>query len=234
VKIEFSNLHLASGDFSLALDLVLDAPVTALFGPSGAGKTTLLETIAGLRRPASGSLRIDGEVVNEPATNTFVAPERRRIGYVPQDGALFPHLNVRGNLLYGRHGGSGPDFDRVCALLEIGGLADRPVHRLSGGEKRRVALGRALLASPRLLLLDEPLAELDIPLRERVLPHLGRLRHEFGLPIIYVSHSPEEIVALGSEVVALEHGRVTHRGRATDLFAPSGPPRQEWREGPAR
>ncbi|HVU18517.1 MAG TPA: ATP-binding cassette domain-containing protein [Candidatus Didemnitutus sp.] len=234
MNIVLSDLRVTSGDFSLTIDTALTGSVTAVFGPSGSGKTTLLETIAGLRRPASGRITLNGEVLTDVSSGQFSPPERRGIGYVPQDGALFPHLNVRGNLNYGRRAGnsrSSPGFERACAVLEIASLVDRPVQGLSGGEKRRVALGRALLSSPRLLLLDEPLAELDIPLRERLLPHLGRLRDEFGLPIIYVSHAPEEIVALDSDVVALESGRVTHRGRASDLFAPTGSPRLEWRKG---
>jgi molybdate transport system ATP-binding protein len=200
-----------------------------VFGASGAGKTTLLELIAGLRRPDVGRIEVDGELLTDVSDRRFVPPERRSIGYVPQDGALFPHLSVRANLLYGRSpdrpAPAGLNFARVTDVLEIGALADRAPADLSAGERQRVALGRALLAAPRLLLLDEPLAGLDHPLRERLLPYLARVHGEFAIPLVYVTHSPDEVMALCSDVVVLRHGRVTRHDRPEALFAVSPLPR---------
>jgi molybdate transport system ATP-binding protein len=231
MSIAISGLRLALAHFTLELDVVLEAPMTAVFGASGSGKTSLLETISGLRRPAAGHVRVDGQVVTDVAGGLFVPPERRAIGYVPQDGALFPHLSVRANLLYGAKPvaaqPAGLSFEHVTAVLEIAPLVDRAPATLSAGEKQRVALGRALLAAPRVLLLDEPLASLDLPLRERLLPYLLRVRDEFHVPMLYVTHSPDEVVALCSEALVLERGRALHHGRATDLFAVSPTPRYE-------
>jgi molybdate transport system ATP-binding protein len=233
MSVDISGLRLPLAHFTLELDVVLDAPMTALFGASGSGKTSLLEVIAGLRRPAAGSVKVDGEIVSDTAPRLFVPPHRRAIGYVPQDGALFPHLSVRRNLLYGAPASgaasAGLTFEHVTEVLEITHLADRVPATLSAGEKQRVALGRALLAAPRLLLLDEPLAGLDLPLRERLLPYLLRVRDEFRLPMIYVTHSPDEVMALCPEVLVLERGRATRRGRSADIFALTSNPRYELR-----
>lgn len=231
MKLELRALRLPLGRFTLELEATLDGRVTAIFGASGAGKTSLLELIAGLRRPAQGAIRLDGTVLTDLAARTFIPAERRAIGYVPQEGALFPHLAVRRNLLYGfasdRPRPAGLSLDHVAEVLEIAPLVDRAVATLSGGEKQRVALGRALLAAPRLLLLDEPLAGLDAPLRERLLPYLARVRDEFAIPMLYVTHAPDEVMALCDDVLVLTAGRVTAHGRPADLFKPSARPRYE-------
>jgi molybdate transport system ATP-binding protein len=192
------DLVLPLAEFTLEVSLTLDARTTALYGPSGAGKTTLLELIAGLRKPQSGRIELNDRDL------THVAPRHRRIGYVPQDDALFPHLSVRQNVLYGARATN----DDVIAVLEIAPLLDRSVKRLSGGERKRVALARALLTQPEMLLLDEPLAGVDIALRDRVLGYLARIRDEFGVPTIYVTHHMEEVDALCEKIVLLDRGRV--------------------------
>lgn len=203
------DIALTQGTFTLVAAVTLDAPATALFGPSGAGKTTVLDTIAGLRTPERGRIAIDGRVLYSSRDRVNLPPHHRRIGYVPQDVALFPHMNVRRNLLYGRHAGVSPEFDRVIRMLEIEALVDRRVLELSGGERQRVALGRALMSGPSLLLLDEPLAAVDVPLRRRILPYLRRVRDELRIPIVYVSHDPEEVAELATVVVRIDNGRVT-------------------------
>ena len=162
MSVTLSGLRLPLAPFTLEVDAVLAGRVTAVFGASGAGKTTLLEIIGGLRRPTAGAVRVGGVTLTDCGARTFVRPERRAIGYVPQHGDLFPHLTVRQNLLYGHRADNaqpaGLTFEHVVDVLEITGLTERRISRLSGGEQRRVALGRAFLAAPRLLLLDEPLA----------------------------------------------------------------------------
>jgi molybdate transport system ATP-binding protein len=202
------DIELTQGAFELRARVDLDARVAALFGPSGAGKTTILDAIAGLRTPGRGSIAIDGRVLFASSGRIDVPPHRRQIGYVPQDVALFPHMNVRRNLLYGRHPGVSPDPDRVLGMLEIDKLVDRRVTDLSGGERQRVALGRALMSGPSLLLLDEPLAAVDVPLRRRILPYLQRVRDDLNVPIVYVSHDRGEVEDLADVVVTLEAGRV--------------------------
>ena len=164
------DIELAQGSFVLVAKVQLDARAAALFGPSGAGKTTILDAIAGLRTPRRGSIVVNGRVLFSSDAGVNLPAHHRHVGYVPQDVALFPHMLVRGNLLYGRHPGVSPDLDRVVGMLEIDGLLDRRVTDLSGGERQRVALGRALMSGPSLLLLDEPLAAVDVPLRRRILP----------------------------------------------------------------
>lgn len=235
MKLVLEQLRLPLAHFTLEVDATLAGRVTALFGASGAGKTSLLELIAGLRRPAAGAIRLGDTALTELATGTFVAPERRAVGYVPQEGALFPHLTVRQNLLYGfapdrdRPRPAGLSFEHVTEVLEIAPLADRAIGPLSGGEKQRIALGRALLAAPRLLLLDEPLAGLDAPLRERLLPYLARVRDEFAIPMLYVTHSPDEVMALCDEVLVLAAGRVRAHDRPAAIFRPTDRPRYELR-----
>lgn len=202
------DIALRQGAFTLAAAVTLDAPATALFGPSGAGKTTVLDAIAGLRTPQQGRIAIDGRVLYSSRDRVNLPPHHRRIGYVPQDVALFPHMNVRRNLLYGRHTGVSPEFNRVIRMLEIEGLVDRRVTELSGGERQRVALGRALMSGPSLLLLDEPLAAVDVPLRRRILPYLRRVRDELSIPIVYVSHDAEEVAELANVVVLIDGGRI--------------------------
>ena len=203
---------LRQGAFTLEVRERLEARVVALFGPSGAGKTTVLESIAGLRRPDEGVIEIGSDRLVDTSIGLALPPHQRRVGYVPQDLALFPHLDVRRNILFSAVDGTGPDFDAVVALLEIGEMLVREVGELSGGERQRVALARALVAAPALLLLDEPLAALDRPLRERVLTYLIRIRDEFSIPMIYVSHDPAEVNAIADWVLVLDQGRVVRRG----------------------
>ena len=202
------DIALSQGAFTLDVQAQLQARAAALFGPSGAGKTTILDAIAGLRTPQRGSIVIDGRELYSSARAINLPPHRRQVGYVPQDVALFPHMNVRRNLLYGRHPGTSPELERVVSMLEIDRLLDRRVTDLSGGERQRVAVGRALMSGPSLLLLDEPLAAVDVPLRRRILPYLQRVRDELKIPILYVSHDREEVDLLADVVVRLENGRV--------------------------
>ena len=207
------NVCLPLDAFELDVSLDLNEPVTALFGPSGVGKTSLLETIAGLRRPAEGEIGIDDDVLFSSQRKVSLPPERRRVGYVPQDGLLFPHMSVHRNLRYGVRGGDGSILlDSVVEALEIQHLLERDPLTLSGGERQRVALGRALVSGPRLLLLDEPLAALDVGLKERILPYLRRVRERYGIPALVVSHDVFEVLTLCDEVVVLKHGRVVGRG----------------------
>jgi molybdate transport system ATP-binding protein len=204
------------GAFSLAATFASEGRVTGLFGASGAGKTSLINMIAGLLRPDRGSIIIDGEVLDDTETRTHVPAYRRRIGYVFQDARLFPHLDVRRNLDYGRRMNGLADDPaqrtRIAELLDIGGLFDRRPGKLSGGERQRVALGRALLAQPRLLLLDEPLGSLDEERKVEILPYLVRLRDEAAIPMVYVSHDADEMRQLATTIVMLKRGRVIAAG----------------------
>ena len=201
------DLVLPLADFTLDVSMRTSRGATALYGPSGAGKTTLLELIAGIRRPRSGRIEMDGRVVCDDGV--WIPPRHRRVGYVPQDDALFPHLSVRQNVFYGA--AAEENAGDVIEVLEIGTLFDRRVHRLSGGERKRVALARALLTRPDLLLLDEPLAGVDLALRDRVLEYLVRVRDELPVPTIYVTHHMQEVEAICEEIVVLERGRVVER-----------------------
>jgi molybdate transport system ATP-binding protein len=212
------DIELTQGTFHLELAVRFDGRATAIFGPSGAGKTTALDTIAGLRTPDRGRIAIDDRVLFSSAARVNVPSHQRHVGYVPQDVALFPHMNVRRNLLYGRHPGTSPPLERVVSMLEIEPLVDRAVGALSGGERQRVALGRALMSGPSLLLLDEPLAAVDVPLRRRILPYLERVRDELHLPIVYVSHDRDEVQRLADFAVILEAGRVTAAGNPSTLL----------------
>jgi molybdate transport system ATP-binding protein len=209
--------------FALEVDVEIRGRVTAIFGPSGAGKTSLLDLVAGLRRAASAFIQMDEQVLTDTARGVFVASRLRGIGYVPQDLALFPHLSVRQNLLYGHkpnnHGQASFTFERVVEVLEIQSLVQRRVTELSGGEQQRVAIARALLSSPKLLLLDEPLASLDLPLRARIIPYLARIRDEFRVPMLYVTHDRYETLALADEMVVLVGGRVAQSGSVQELFS---------------
>jgi len=197
--------------------------LTALFGRSGSGKSTLVDIIGGLVRPTRGRVAIDGQVLVDTDRGVFVPSHRRRVGYVFQDSRLFPHLSVRRNLLYGRwftrpEGGAAADLASVVKLLDIGPLLDRRPETLSGGEKQRVAIGRALLAHPRLLLMDEPLASLDEARRAEILPYIERLRDDAGVPIVYVSHSAAEVARLATTVVILTEGKVAAVGPVIDIL----------------
>jgi molybdate transport system ATP-binding protein len=214
---------LKQGDFELTIDVRLGGGVTSVFGPSGAGKTTVLDAVAGLRRPAAGSITVGNRVVFSSAAQVDLPPHRRHVGYVPQDVALFPHMNVRRNMLYGRRPGQRPDLPVVARILEVESLLDRGVGELSGGQRQRVALARALMSSPEVLLLDEPLAAVDVELRRRILPYLSRVRNEFGTPIIYVTHDRAEVAEFADEVVVLEAGRVVQHASRAEWRDTSGP-----------
>jgi molybdate transport system ATP-binding protein len=212
------DIQLTQGTFRLDVTATFNGKATAIFGPSGSGKTTTLDAIAGLRAPDRGVIRIDGRALFSSKERVNLPSHQRRVGYVPQDVALFPHMNVRLNLLYGRHPGTSPPLERVVSMLEIESLVDREVGALSGGERQRIALGRALMSGPSLLLLDEPLAAVDVPLRRRILPYLQRVRDELHLPIVYVSHDREEVKRLADYVVLLEAGRVAAAGSPATLL----------------
>jgi len=212
------DIQLTQGTFRLDVTATFNGKATAIFGPSGSGKTTTLDAIAGLRAPDRGVIRIDGRALFSSRERVNLPSHQRRVGYVPQDVALFPHMNVRLNLLYGRHPGTSPPLERVVSMLEIESLVDREVGALSGGERQRIALGRALMSGPSLLLLDEPLASVDVPLRRRILPYLQRVRDELHLPLVYVSHDREEVQRLADYVVVLEAGRVAAAGSPAALL----------------
>jgi molybdate transport system ATP-binding protein len=210
--------------FTADVDLALPGRgVSALFGHSGSGKTTILRAIAGLERHAGGYLTVNGATWQDDAAKLFVPPHRRALGYVFQEASLFPHLSVQGNLDFARQRARAVDGDKVMAhalsLLGIGHLLERRSTDLSGGERQRVAIARALLTSPRLLLLDEPLASLDGKRKEEVLPYLERIGEELAIPMLYVSHSTEEVARLADHVVLLEAGRVVASGPAAETLA---------------
>jgi len=204
------------GQLKLEVAFQSDSPVIGLFGPSGAGKSSIINMIAGLSKPDRGTIKIGSETVDDTAIGLHVPPHRRRIGYVFQDARLFPHRNVSQNLDYGRRMNKlAPDpahFERILNLLDIGHLKTRRPGQLSGGERQRVALGRALLAKPRLLLMDEPLGALDQERKAEILPYFERLRDEEHVPMVYVSHDPDETRRLAGHVVMLKHGRIAAQG----------------------
>ncbi len=216
------DVSLQRGHFTLDAKVIFDSYVTGLFGPSGSGKSTLLSVIAGLADPERGYIKLDGEVLFDSCKRIRLPPDRRRIGMVFQDSQLFPHLSVEGNLLYGLKRTPKQDrrfqFKEIVDLLEIGHLLHSHPRRLSGGEKQRVALGRSLLASPRLLLLDEPLASLDQGLKEQILPFLERVKNELRLPMIYVSHALHEILHLTDRLVVIAHGRIRGAGPLHEII----------------
>jgi len=204
------------GNFSIAAQFDTGAGVTALFGPSGAGKTTVVNMIAGLLKPDRGRIILDNDTLFDSARRINLPAHRRRIGYVFQEGRLFPHLSVAANLDYGRRmcglTADPAELRRILALLDIGHLLGRRPGKLSGGERQRVAVGRALLMRPRLLLLDEPLASLDTARKREILPYLERLRDEAHVPMVYVSHHAGELRRIASSVVRLDGGRVAAVG----------------------
>ena len=202
------DIRVEQGGFVLELNDRSEVEVLGLFGPSGAGKTTLLEAIAGIRKPARGEIVVDGVTLFSSARNVDVPPRHRRIGYVPQDALLFPHMSVRGNLMFGATTAK-LELESVAEMLEIAALLDRRTRGLSGGERQRVALGRALMTHPTLLLMDEPLAAVDRARRERILPYLLRIRRELHVPLIYVTHDQHELEQIADRVLMLEAGRAT-------------------------
>ncbi len=217
VRIDLA-FTLEQDGFVLEIDHHADSRVLALFGPSGSGKTTCLEAIAGLRVPARGRIAIAGRELYESNRRLHLPPRLRGVGYVPQDALLFPHLDVRGNVLFGaaRTRAHGKDsrvaLEEVLAIVEAASLLDRRVPGLSGGERQRVALARALMSSPDILLLDEPLAAVELPLRRRIVASLGRIRDELGVPVIYVTHDPAELKSVADTVIVLDEGRVVTVG----------------------
>ena len=203
--------------FELDIDVSFNARLASIFGPSGSGKTTILDAIAGLRNITTGEIEINGRTLFSSARGINRPPQERGVGYVPQEGALFPHLSVRKNILFGATrdtSGKSKDIslNHVLDVLEIGNLLDRPVTKLSGGEAQRVALARAILSQPHLLLMDEPLASLDVTLKEKILPYLARVRDEFEIPIIYVTHSLAEVLTLADWVLMIKQGQLVTQG----------------------
>ncbi|MGB3537260.1 MAG: molybdenum ABC transporter ATP-binding protein [Mesorhizobium sp.] len=210
------------GAFELAANFASSGRLTALFGPSGSGKSSLISVIAGLTRPDKGRVEVEGRVLVDTGAGIFVPKHKRRIGMVFQEALLFPHMSVAHNLRFGRWftpaGERYADFDAVVELLGIGALLERRPGKLSGGEKQRVAIGRALLASPKLLLMDEPLASLDDARKAEILPYIERLRDETKIPIVYVSHSIAEVARLASDVVVLAEGKVAACGPTGEIM----------------
>ena len=206
------DVHKEIGELALSVSFESDGPVTGLFGPSGAGKSTLVNVIAGLTKPDKGRIVLGDEVLFDSRRSIDIPAHRRRIGYVFQEGRLFPHLSVRKNLDYGRWMTGAPDdpaeLARVVAMLDLEPLLERRPGKLSGGERQRVAIGRALMMKPRLLLLDEPLASLDPARKSEIMPYLVRLRDKVGLPMVYVSHYARELQRIANVVVRLDAGRI--------------------------
>ncbi|WP_018411758.1 molybdenum ABC transporter ATP-binding protein [Methyloversatilis thermotolerans] len=211
------------GALDFAVDVSLPSRgVTALFGRSGAGKSSLINAVAGILAPDHGRIAVDQRVFFDSQARVNLPIEKRGIGYVFQDARLFPHLDVAANLRYGLRRARGPvrtDWDSVIGVLGLSHLLTRRPHLLSGGEKQRVALGRALLSQPSLLLMDEPLASLDAPRKAEVLPYIERLAGEFGLPVLYVSHSIEEVTRLADHLVIVAEGRTVASGELADVMA---------------
>ena len=211
------------GKFSLDADFSIDGPgITALFGPSGSGKTTIINIIAGLTRPQRGHVQLKEHVLFDHARSINVPVRKRRVGYVFQDARLFPHLSVRDNLYYGAKRNpvklSAPDQQEIIDMLGIRELLDRLPSNLSGGEKQRIALGRALLANPDVLLLDEPLSALDQARKEEILPYFENLRDQRKLPILYVSHAIDEVARLADQMVVIEHGQTLASGSVFEML----------------
>ncbi|MBR2575249.1 MAG: molybdenum ABC transporter ATP-binding protein [Loktanella sp.] len=216
----------AFAGFDLDVDADLPPGVSVLFGPSGSGKTTLINAVAGLIRPDQGRIAVDDWVLTDTASRRHIAPHRRRIGYIFQDARLFPHLSVRQNLAYGRwfapRDARVASMDHTVEMLGIGHLLSRRPATLSGGEKQRVAIGRALLSGPRLILADEPLAALDEARKAEILPYFERLRDEVAVPILYVSHASAEVARLATTVIALRAGRVIACGAPAQVLGDVG------------
>lgn len=221
------DIRMPQGEFLLEAADRSRVEVLGLFGPSGAGKTTLLEAIAGIRTPLAGEIVVGDTTLFSSKAGINVRPRDRRIGYVPQDALLFPHMSARGNLLFGvRHQASAverqvsAELHDVAQMLEIESLLDRRVAGLSGGERQRIALGRALMTQPMLLLMDEPLAAVDRERRERIVPYLLRIRRELHVPLVYVTHDAEELLQIADRVLVIGEGRVLRAGAPSDVMHP--------------
>lgn len=215
------QLQLERASFRLDVDLGWSERVAVIFGPSGSGKSTLFHAALGLIPEASARIRLGGVWLDDTRRGLRLAVEKRALGWVPQDPTLFPHLSVAGNLHFGRRrarGNTAAAVQRAIEALEIGGLHGRAVGELSGGERQRVAIARALASGPRALLLDEPLAALDWPLRARVLPYLLRMRDELDIPIVYITHDPDEAILVGDVVAVLDRGRVVACGSPREVL----------------
>ncbi len=218
--LSLQRVRLPLAHFELDMSFEAQAGATGIFGPSGAGKTTVLELIAGIRRPTAGRIVIDHSAVDDVGALTHVRPRDRQVGYVPQGESLFPHMTVERNIRFGVRGDDAEPFvQRVVEVLEIAPLLRRGVSALSGGEAKRVALARALVTSPRLLLLDEPLAGLDRPLHSRVIEFLIRVRDDLRVPMIYVTHDPAELRQIAFDVIAIDRGNVVGHGPVTEVLA---------------
>jgi molybdate transport system ATP-binding protein len=220
----FADIELPLGRFKLDVSIQTRRHMTGLFGRSGSGKTSILEVIAGLRREVTGVVKLGGRVWQDSGSGVFLPPEQRGVGYVPQDGLLFPHLSVHENLCFGQNRrqtrsiDSETSVDKVIELLELGVLLGQSVGTLSGGEHQRVALGRALCSGPEILLLDEPLAALDQALRRKIMPFIRRIRDQFEIPIILVSHDSLEVQALCDDLLILEDGKLVAQGAPRDVL----------------
>ncbi|UHM91028.1 molybdenum ABC transporter ATP-binding protein ModC [Rahnella victoriana] len=217
LELDFSQ---TLGSLELQVTQTLPAQgITAIFGLSGAGKTSLINAIGGLTIPDTGHITLNGRILSDVQNGIFLPPEKRRVGYVFQDARLFPHYRVKGNLQYGMAPSMRGQFDSIVRLLGIGALLDRFPLTLSGGEKQRVAIGRALLTAPEILLMDEPLAALDIPRKRELMPYLERLAQEVSIPILYVTHSLDEILRLAEKVLVLDAGKVLAMGTLEEVWA---------------
>ena len=225
IRLSFNAPYPSNGSHSnFCLDLNLELPgtgITGIFGPSGSGKTTLLRCIAGLQKPQAGELSVEGETWQN--NKTFLAAHKRPVGYVFQEASLFPHLSAKGNLQFAMKRadkrGSGVAFDQAISLLGIESLLEHYPEQLSGGERQRVAIARALLINPRILLMDEPLAALDQPRKQEILPYLDKLRTELDIPVLYVSHSADEVARLSNHLVIMDKGRAVASGPLQDVLA---------------
>lgn len=215
------SLQKQEGSFRLDAELEAAAGVTGIIGPSGAGKSMLLAAIAGLADPDKGSIHLDNQPLYDSAQNINLSPEYRELGMVFQDARLFPHMTVKSNLVFSRRKTRAAlcTFDETVDLLDIHHLLTRRPHHLSGGEKQRVAIGRALLSAPAALLMDEPLASLDLARRREIMPFLERLRHRFDLPILYVSHNLDETLRLADGVIVMDQGKILARGSVEDTLS---------------
>jgi molybdate transport system ATP-binding protein len=221
MKLEIRQLSLPLEEFTLEVNVDIYNARTGIFGPSGSGKTSLLEAIAGLRKPQTAQITLNEQLFENTAQNYSLPIRLRKIGYVPQDDSLFPHLSVRRNLLYGSNGESKHEtfsYDHVTGFLEISSFLDRDVRSLSRGENQRIVIARALLSAPQLLLLDEPLTALDAKLKGTILDQLRGLHSEFGIPMLYVTHDPSEAIEICEEVLMLESGRISARGNPREFL----------------